>query len=123
MKYREKLGYIALGGFLMLVGMLVAGLFSPLRAQNEVRDAEFGTITCRRLLVEYNDVATTDITPAYISISFGEEGGTILSASSVEVLDEDGGGRAFMRVGKKAGVVGVVSKDAEYKLLTVTGVQ
>ena len=54
-KYREKLGYIALGGVLMLIGMLAAGLFSPLGAQNEVRDAEFGTIICRELnVVEAN---------------------------------------------------------------------
>ena len=32
MKYREKLGYIALGGLLMLVGMLAASL-TPLTAQ------------------------------------------------------------------------------------------
>ncbi|MDE0299497.1 MAG: hypothetical protein OXN17_12765 [Candidatus Poribacteria bacterium] len=68
--------------------------------------------------MEYNDVAATDIIPAYISISLGEGGGTILSARSVEVLDEDGGSRGFMRVGKKAGVVGVRSKDAESNLLT-----
>ena len=46
MKYREKLGYIALGGFLMLVGMLAAGLTSPIGAVNNPPDAVFGTITC-----------------------------------------------------------------------------
>ena len=35
MKYREKLGFITLGGFLMLVGMLAASWLSPLGAQNE----------------------------------------------------------------------------------------
>ena len=51
MKYREKLGYIALGGFLMLVGMLAAGLTSPSGAFNNAPDAVFGTITCREIKV------------------------------------------------------------------------
>ena len=34
MKYREKLGYMALGGLLMLVGMLAANL-TPLTAQRD----------------------------------------------------------------------------------------
>ena len=50
MKYREKLGYITLGGVLMLVGMLTAGLFSPLGAQSQ-SDGYFDKITCRRLEV------------------------------------------------------------------------
>ena len=51
MKYREKLGYIALGGFLMLVGMLTAALFAPLGAQNEKADLNVRDITCRSLKV------------------------------------------------------------------------
>ena len=51
MKYREKLGYIALGGFLMLVGMLAAGLTSPIGAVNNPPDAVFGTITCDEVRV------------------------------------------------------------------------
>ena len=46
MKYREKLGYIALGGLLMLVGMLAASL-TPLTAQRE----SVGEITCTGLRV------------------------------------------------------------------------
>ncbi len=48
MKYREKLGYVAFGGSLMLIGMLSAGLFSPLGAQSE-SDDNFGKITCTEL--------------------------------------------------------------------------
>ena len=44
MKYREKLGYIILGGVLMLVGMLTAGLFSPLGAQEEAVDLNVGIL-------------------------------------------------------------------------------
>ena len=52
MQYREKLGYIALGGFLMLVGMLAAGLLSPIGAHiYDSPDAEFGKITCREIEV------------------------------------------------------------------------
>ena len=51
MKYREKLGYIALGGFLMLVGMLAAGLTSPIGAFNNAPDAVFRTITCEKVRV------------------------------------------------------------------------
>ena len=46
MKYREKLGYMALGGLLMLVGMLAANL-TPLTAQRD----SFGEITCTGLRV------------------------------------------------------------------------
>ena len=46
MKYREKLGYMALGGLLMLVGMLAANL-TPLTAQRDT----FGEITCTGLKV------------------------------------------------------------------------
>ena len=45
-KYREKLGYSALGGLLMLVGMLAANL-TPLTAQRD----SFGEITCTGLKV------------------------------------------------------------------------
>ena len=49
MRYREKLGYIALGGLLMLVGMLAASL-TPIGAQSGV-DSNFGEITCTGLKV------------------------------------------------------------------------
>ena len=54
MKYREKLGYIALGGFLMLIGVLAAGLFSPLEAA-EQPDVNFRKITCTELNVVRRD--------------------------------------------------------------------
>ncbi len=46
MKYGERLGYIAVGGLLMLVGMLAANL-TPLTAQRD----SFGEITCTGLRV------------------------------------------------------------------------
>ena len=53
MRYREKLTYIALGGTLVLVGMVAGGLFSPLGAQSQ-RDVSFGKITCTELVVADN---------------------------------------------------------------------
>ena len=49
MRYKEKVGYIALGGLLMLLGMLVSRL-TPLGAQSGV-DSNFGEITCTGLKV------------------------------------------------------------------------
>ena len=46
MKFSEKLGYVALGGLLMLAGMLAANL-TPLTAQRD----SFGEITCTGLRV------------------------------------------------------------------------
>lgn len=48
MKYREKLGYIALGGLLMLVGMIAANL-TPLSAH--LQADKFGLIQCTELQV------------------------------------------------------------------------
>lgn len=131
MKYREKLGYIALGGFMMLVGMSAAGLFSQIGAEKEVQDADFGTITCRELLVGHNidseaDIgAITQITPTHIMIGLGEKGklAALLTASSLAVIDEDGKGVAYIAIDEKSGVVGVHNKDGENKSLTGTGVE
>lgn len=49
LRYREKIGYIALGGLLMLVGMLASRL-TPLGAQGGM-DSNFGEITCTGLKV------------------------------------------------------------------------
>ena len=46
MNFRQKLAYTALGGGLMLVGMLFSSI-SPLTAQKDV----FGEITCSNLTV------------------------------------------------------------------------
>ena len=51
MQYREKLGYIALGGVLMLIGMLGAGVMLTLGAQDEKANLNVGQITCTGLTV------------------------------------------------------------------------
>ncbi|MDE0043432.1 MAG: hypothetical protein OXT74_15440 [Candidatus Poribacteria bacterium] len=87
MKYREKLGYIALGGVLMLIGMLAAALFSPMGAQNEVKDAEFETIICRELKVVRPDGRTA------VSISFGH---CDISGDVGSIYAGDYGGQIFV---------------------------
>ena len=48
MKFRHKFGYIALGGLLMLIGMIVSSIFMPnLFAQRD----RFGEIECTNLRV------------------------------------------------------------------------
>ena len=49
-RYREKLGYMVLGGVLVLVGMFATGLFALIGAQIE-SDVTFGKVTCRELKV------------------------------------------------------------------------
>ena len=78
MKYREKLGYIALGGFLMLVGMLAAGSFLPLGAQSE-SDVRFGKITCTAL-----EMASPD------------RGKAFLGGKGLIVYDKDGKPRVLI---------------------------
>ena len=52
MNYKQKLGYVALGGVLMLIGVIVASVVTPiLMAQKEV----FGEITCTGLRVVNQD--------------------------------------------------------------------
>ena len=104
MKYREKLGYIALGGGLMLVGVLAAGLFSPLGAQSK-SDVSFGKITCTEL-----EVADPDGTKA-VRIFAHEHGGIVQMFgkdgesdrdSKVSMLVNGHGGQVLV-AGKKGG--------------------
>ena len=94
MKHREKLGYFALGGLLMLIGMLTVNWLSPLGAQNGVRDVDFGKIICRRLEVSEPSSGETKITLgsdgdySYIAVKgnqspglFTETAGVFISAS------------------------------------------
>ena len=78
MKYREKLGYIALGGFLMLVGMLTAELFSPLGAKNQP-DGYFRNVTCTQLTVVAPDLDETNLDDQIAGVVIGvdEPGGYV----------------------------------------------
>ena len=48
---RKKALYAVVGGVVGAVLVMVAGSFSPLGAQNELSDTEFGTITCESIRV------------------------------------------------------------------------
>ncbi len=101
MKYREKLGYIALGGILMLVGMLAAGLFSPLGAQQN-RWVELGNVTCTSLTVVDKSGAPR------VMIDALETGGNVEiqgsgDASSVIIFADRSEGDVSVR-GNKGGV-------------------
>ena len=148
MKYREKLGYMILGGVWMLVGMLATALFSPLGAQTGVRDAEFGTITCRRLVVERSSVEKSGRVVIESSLGLGDKDAPyVLIGGSAGVvvlgpMERDNGSRVFLeaydsdleqwyiRVGASrsrpsgaygayAGFVGVGSEDEKANILMV----
>ena len=103
MKYREKLGYIALGGFLMLVGMLAAGLTSPSGAFNNAPDAVFGTITCREIKV-------VDAEGELGAEMRGDEYG---KGGVVRVYSKDGKTGASMVVDEHGGRLRVVGEEGK----------
>ena len=117
MKYREKLGYIALGGFLMLVGMLAAGLSSPIGAFNNPPDAVFGTITCEKVRVLDSEGNYS------VSINSEEHGGSVgvygEKGVAIMTIDKTGGrinvaghkGDARMSIGGHGGFVAVNDKN------------
>ena len=104
MKYREKLGYIALGGVLMLVGMLAAGLSSPIGAVNNAPDAVFGTITCRELKVVEADgverVRIRTLVPGNSGLGSGGMVSVMGKGGQEQVnivgIDDDGGAVSVM---------------------------
>ena len=52
MKTRERLLFMALGGLLVLAGMIVGQfVFSPVQAQAGAKDAVFKTVRCEKLIV------------------------------------------------------------------------
>lgn len=52
MKTRERLLFMALGGLLVLAGMIVGQfMFSSVQAQDGAQDATFKTVRCERLVV------------------------------------------------------------------------
>ena len=102
MKYREKLGYIALGGVLMLIGMLTAGLFSPLGAKNHP-DGYFRKVTCTQLTVVSPDLDETNLDDRTegVVIAVADTGGYIHvkgidSELRVVLGATDGGGSVFV---------------------------
>ncbi|MDE0301207.1 MAG: hypothetical protein OXN17_21470 [Candidatus Poribacteria bacterium] len=94
MKCREKLGYIALGGFLTLMG-IIAGNLTPLTAQKDT----FGKITCTGLNVVNLDGKTA------VELAIADYGGT------VAVRGKDGKIAAAMTIEEYGGTVVVSGND------------
>ncbi len=103
MQYREKLGYIALGGCLVLIGMLAAGSLAPLKAQKEAVDLNVGKITCASLkVVDGGEV-----------IIGGKDGVSevMITGERVGVFDKEGKERVGLSISKYGGRVEVLSFD------------
>ena len=117
MKYRERLGYIALGGFLMLVGML-AGAFSPLGSHDEKADLNVGEITCTGLSVVDEDglrvlirnrVAVLGKTGGMASMGIDHDG----YGGEVRLYGKDMRSKAVLHVDETGGIVEVVRGRGE----------
>ena len=120
---RELVCASVIGGIIGAVLTMAAGSFSPLGAQNEVRDAEFREITCTGLRVEGADGAR-----AVTLGAVGNGGGVFVSGKEGELgvgmtVNEDGGyvrvydknleSGVSMSVDEHGGYVRVESKDVE----------
>ena len=120
MRRKEAL-FAVIGGIVGAVLTMVAGSFSPLGAQNEVRDAEFRKITCTGLRVEGADGATA-VTLGAVGNSgsvfvIGKEGEIGMTVDSdggyVRVYDKNRASGVSMSVDEHGGYVSVLSKTVE----------
>ena len=108
---RKEVLFAVIGGVVGAVLVMAVGLFSPLGAQNEVADAEFGTITCSKLVVRYDGSRlATEIDPSFVKVQANERS-VRLNAFGVRVLGEDGKGSAYVTVDEDGGVVRVEGKE------------
>ena len=116
---RKEMLHAVIGGVVGAVLVMAAGSFSPLGAQNEMKDVEFGTITCRMLRVMYNGqrdnghLLVTEITPFSVEISQAKGRRVLLHAGGVTVDGEDGKGGAYMIVHEDGGVVSLKGTDGD----------
>ena len=114
---RELIYAAVIGGVVGAVLVMAAGSIAPLGAQNEAADAEFGTITCSKLVVRYDGfpysteidmfgvdmVGTGGLT--MVKLTGTENGGAVL------VYGKEGGGSAGMEIDEDGGAVRVYGKD------------
>lgn len=113
---RKEMFYAVIGGIVGAVLTMAAGSFSPLGAQNEVRDAEFRAITCQSIIIK--DLGgrvgvSTIIGPLGVVVD-GDNGFVSLTANQsggyVNVYGTGQGGAA-MGVNENGGIVYVRDKD------------
>ena len=106
-----------IGGVVGAVLVMAAGSFAPLGAQNDVKDAEFGTITCDEVRVRGADGY------ASVVINSEEDGGSVgvygEKGVAIMTIDKTGGrinvaghkGDARMSIGGHGGFVAVNDKN------------
>ena len=109
MQLRNKLSYIALGGLLMLIGMLASSVFmSSLFAQRD----KFGEIECTKLTVVDGGQV----------VVFGKDGkpGALLGVDEygggLNVFGKDGKSGAMLNVNEHGGSVSVFGKDVKLRV-------
>ena len=112
---RKEVLYAVIGGVVGAVLVMAAGLFSPLGAQNEVADAEFGEITCRRIRVVGSSSDNTDLFPGMILLNSGD-GGTSASISALDDLAMLDLGNVTMSSVSANGTITVNGVNGEVKM-------
>ena len=109
---RELIYAAVIGGVVGAVLVMAAGSLAPLGAQNEAADAEFGTITCSKLVVRYDGSPyATEIDPLYVKVSVDGEESATLGTRGLSVVGKEGKSKVYVKVYKDGGVVSVYGKD------------
>ena len=120
MKLRNKLSYMALGGLLMLIGMLASSVFMPnnLIAQRD----KFGDIECNSLRVVDADGAVQVILSANWMDKWNTSGvwiGNNSYGGHVVAKGNDGKREASLSVDVKGGVVDVFGNDKGERMASI----
>ena len=110
MRRKEAL-FAVIGGVVGAILTMVVGSFSPLGAHNEVTDAEFGEIICRRIRVVGWDDTTGTLRGKVVISGTGGDG-------YVLVYSEEGNGTAIIGAGDEHGGYVTLTLDGDSRSLT-----
>ena len=121
MRKREVLFAAVIGGVIGAVLVMAAGSIAPLGAQNDVTDAEFGTITCRAIeVVDSEGNSEISIFPGHI---FMKGSGNYLNVGREVSIADNGSfgtiilsgehGSAFMGSWTHGGSIVLSAKDSQ----------
>ena len=112
MKTRERLLFMALGGLLVLAGMILGQfLFSPVQAQDGAQDATFKTVKCERLEVRNSFNSGAVIIGA--SAGFGSIFTSNASGKIVTSLGANEGGHGLIETHSKTSKNLVILSSSE----------
>ena len=111
MKTKEWL-FAVIGGVVGAVLTMAAGSLAPLGAQNEVREAEFGTITCRKIkVVDAEGKICAVMSEGFVVVADKEsEAGVSMGDGYVRVKGKDGHG-VFIGGRERGGQILVEGND------------